>query len=196
MGEFQTKLVQEYGPLAGKVARLHEIQARCPPMSPWSPGSTSHRWDRTRLIPTASHWGVVVRSRGIPAWVPIAGTGPDGLWTKDDSDLADRARTELRPARGTRGGRAAPLERLRIQRLEPLAKSLGCGRWPTAGPEADRFAFPCHGGHPGRGAAGRRRRPRGELRPLGHGVQVPARATPARPPCRPAGPGRPGLRAC
>ena len=69
---------------------------------------------------------MVVRSRGVPAWVPIAGTGPDGLWTEDDTGLADRVRTELRsgpmPARRSCGPWS---RRLRAQRLEPLAKALG-----------------------------------------------------------------------
>src|SRR5208283_5307842 len=30
LGEFQTKLVEQYGPLAGQVARLNEIQAALP----------------------------------------------------------------------------------------------------------------------------------------------------------------------
>ncbi len=75
--------------------------------------------------PDGEHWGVVVRSRGIPAWVPIAGTGPDGLWTKDDTGLSDRVRTGLRrrPAAGATDSRP-PVERLRAQRLEPLAGAL------------------------------------------------------------------------
>ncbi len=126
MGEFQSKLVQEYGPLAGKVARLHEIQAALPAdvalvawvdIAPVGPNAAD---------PNGEHWGVVVRSRGIPAWVRIAGTGPGGLWTKDDADLADRARTELRRRPWALAVDVqAALERLRIQRLEPLAKSLG-----------------------------------------------------------------------
>ena len=42
--------------------------------------------------PDGEHWGVVVRSRGVPAWVPIAGTSPNGLWIKDDAGLAARIR--------------------------------------------------------------------------------------------------------
>ena len=69
---------------------------------------------------------MVVRSRGIPAWIPIAGTGPDGLWTKDDTGLADRVRTELRSRPGAGRADLRPLvERLRSQRIEPLAKALG-----------------------------------------------------------------------
>jgi len=139
MGEFQTKLVQDHGPLAGQVATLTEIQAALPPdaalvawvdVAPVGPNAAD---------PDGEHWGVVVRSRGIPAWVPIAGTGPDGLWTKDDNGLASRVRTELRSRPGAGRGDLRPLversrtqadlrplvQRLRTQRLEPLAKALG-----------------------------------------------------------------------
>ena len=69
---------------------------------------------------------MVVRSRGVPAWVSLGGTGPDGLWTKDDTGLASRVRTELRrwPDAGPANLRLL-IERLRTQRLEPLAKALG-----------------------------------------------------------------------
>ena len=128
LGEFQTKLVQDYGPLAGQVAKLNEIQAALPAdaalvawvdIPPAGPNAAD---------PDGEHWGVVVRSRGIPAWVPIAGTGPDGLWTKDDTGLADRVRTELRtrgrpPARRTCG----PWSR-RLRAPAPRAAGQGPGR--------------------------------------------------------------------
>jgi tetratricopeptide (TPR) repeat protein len=135
LGEFQTKLVQDYKALAGEVARLSEIQAALsadaaliawvdiPPAGP------------NAADPDGEHWGVVVRSRGVPAWIPIAGTGPDGLWTKDDTGLADRVRTELRSRPGASTMDLRPLiERLRTQRLEPLAKILGASAdgLPTA----------------------------------------------------------------
>src|SRR5208282_2091190 len=100
LGELQTKLVKDHGALAGQVARLNEIQAALsvdatlvayvdlPPAGP------------NAAEPDGEHWGVVVRSRGIPAWVPIAGTGRDGLWTKDDATLVARVRTELRSRPG------------------------------------------------------------------------------------------------
>ena len=126
LGEFQTKLVQDHGALAGQVARLNEIQAALPAdaalvawvdIPPAGPNAAD---------PDGEHWGVVVRSRGIPAWVAIAGTGPDGLWTKDDTGLANRVRTELRRRPGAGPADLRPLiEKLRTQRLEPLAKALG-----------------------------------------------------------------------
>jgi len=128
LGEFQTQLVQYHGALAGQVARLNEIQAALPAdaalvawvdIAPDGPNAAD---------PDGEHWGVVVRSRGIPACVQIAGTGPDGLWTKDDTGLAERVRTELRRRPGASPSDLRPLvERLRTQRLEPLAKALGAG---------------------------------------------------------------------
>jgi tetratricopeptide (TPR) repeat protein len=125
LGEFQAKLVQEHGALAGPVARLNEIQAALPAdvalvawvdLPPAGPNATD---------PDGEHWGVVVRARGIPAWIPIPGTGPDGLWTQDDTGLAGRVRAELRrrPGAGPADLQSL-LERLRAQRLEPLAKAL------------------------------------------------------------------------
>jgi len=126
LGEFQSKLVQEYGVLAGQVASLNEIQVSLPAdaaLLAWvdipPPGPNA-------ADPDGEHWGVVVRSRGIPAWIAIEGTGPKGLWTKDDNELASRARTELRIRPGAGSADLRPLvEKLRYQRLEPLAKALG-----------------------------------------------------------------------
>ncbi|MFI5455885.1 MAG: CHAT domain-containing protein [Isosphaerales bacterium] len=126
LGEFQTKLAQDHGPVAGQVARLNEIQAALPAdaaLVAWvdlpPPGPNA-------ADPDGDHWGVVVRSRGTPAWVAIAGTGADGLWTKDDTGLASRVRTELRSRDGaSRADLRQLAERLRAQRIEPLSKALG-----------------------------------------------------------------------
>lgn len=125
LGEFHTKLVEDHGALAGEVARLNEIQAALPAdaalvawvdIPPAGPNSAD---------PDGEHWGVVVRSRGVPAWVALAGTGSDGLWTKDDSALAGRVRMELRNQPSTGSADKRPLlEKLRAQRLDPLAKAL------------------------------------------------------------------------
>jgi CHAT domain-containing protein len=117
--------VKDHGALAGQVAGLNEIQAALPAdaallawvdIPPWGPNAAD---------PDGEHWGVVVRSRGIPAWVPLAGTGPNGLWTKDDAGLANQVRSGLRnrPGSGSSDLQAL-LERLRMQRFEPLAKAL------------------------------------------------------------------------
>ena len=128
LGEFQTKLVNAYGALAGEVATLHDIQTTLPAdaaliawidIAPVGPNAAD---------PGGEHWGVVVRSRGIPTWVRIAGTGPNGLWTMEDAVLASRVRTKLRSRPGDRPADLRLLvDELRTQRLEPLAAALGAG---------------------------------------------------------------------
>ncbi len=126
LGEFQTKLVQDHGPLAGKVATLTEIQAALPADAALVAWVDIPPAGPTAADPDGEHWGVVVRSRGIPAWVPIAGTGKDGFWTNDDNTLAIEVRTELRSPPGAGSPDLRPLvERLHTQRLAPLAKALG-----------------------------------------------------------------------
>ena len=103
LGEFQSKLVQDYGARAGQVAGLGEIQLAMPKdaaLVAWvdiKPASSS------AADPDGEHWAVIIRSKGIPAWIPIPGTGKDWLWTEEDIGLATKVKTELR--RGT-----APVE--------------------------------------------------------------------------------------
>jgi tetratricopeptide (TPR) repeat protein len=126
LGEFQTKLVEDYGPVAGRVAKLEAIQGALP-----ADGALVAWVDTSPLGPNAAdpdgeHWGVVVREQGIPAWVAITGTGKDWLWTEDDVGLAKRVRTGLRARPGTAAEDVAPLlVKLRAQRLAPLANPLG-----------------------------------------------------------------------
>jgi CHAT domain-containing protein/tetratricopeptide (TPR) repeat protein len=128
LGEFQTKLVQDHGPLAGQVATLNEIQVALPA------DAALVAWvDRAPAGPNAAdpdgeHWGVVVRSRGVPGWIALAGTGQTGRWTRDDAGLINRVRTALRNRPGAGSTELRPLlERLRTQRLGPLAKAVGAG---------------------------------------------------------------------
>ncbi len=125
LGEFQTRLVADHGPTAGQVAGLDEIRSALSAdaalvawvdIAPAGPNAAD---------PDGEHWGVVVRSRGVPAWIPIGGTGPAGRWTGDDGGLAGRLRTVLRRRSGAEPDELRPLvEKLRAQRLEPLAHAL------------------------------------------------------------------------
>ena len=125
LGELQTKLVQDHGPLAGEVAGLNEIQAALPADAALVAWVDIRPLGPNAADPDGDHWGVVVRSRGTPAWVAIAGTGPGGLWTKDDTGLTDNVRMELRSRPGAGSKDLGPLaERLRTQRLVPLATAL------------------------------------------------------------------------
>ena len=128
LGEFQTKLVKDHGALAGQVARLEEIQAVLPPdavlvawvdIPPLGPNAAD---------PDGEHWGVVVRCRGIPAWVPIEGSGKGGSWTGEDTALAGRVRSEMRRPPGADGPRFRHL----VEKLRPSVSR----RWP--GPLAPR----------------------------------------------------------
>ncbi len=127
LGEFQTKLAHDHGPLAGQVAKLTEIQAAMPADVALVAWVDIPVLGPNTADPDGEHWGVVVRSRGMPAWVPIPGTGRDGLWTKDDTEFVGRVRAELRSRPG--GATAADLgtlvERLRAQRLDPCSGALG-----------------------------------------------------------------------
>jgi len=126
LGDFQTKLVQEHGALAGQVASLSEIQSALPAdaalvawvdIMPMGPNAAD---------PDGEHWGVVVRSQGIPQWVAIAGSGSGGQWTSDDTALARPVWTALRSRPGEGAADLRPLvARLRAQRIDPLAKPLG-----------------------------------------------------------------------
>jgi hypothetical protein len=126
LGEFQAKLVRDHGPLAGPVAGLEQIQAVLPDEAALLAWVDLPPAGPQAADPAGEHWGVVVRSRGAPVWVAIAGTGPDGLWTEDDTALAARVRAELRHRPDAGPADPRPLvERLRAQRLEPLAVALG-----------------------------------------------------------------------
>jgi tetratricopeptide (TPR) repeat protein len=126
LGELRSQLVQKYGPQAGQVAKLREIQASLPAdaalvawvdLKPPGPNAAD---------PDGEHWGAVLRARGAPAWVRLPGTGPGRHWTAGDTDLASRVREGLirRPGAGSADVRPM-LRELRAQRLGPLAEALG-----------------------------------------------------------------------
>jgi tetratricopeptide (TPR) repeat protein len=126
LGELHTKVVQAHGALAGQVARLNEIQAALPADAALVAWLDIPPAGPKAADPDGEHWGVVVRSKGIPTWVAIAGTGSDGLWTADDTGLASRVRTVLRARPGAGAADLMPLlDQLRAQRLAPPAKALG-----------------------------------------------------------------------
>ncbi len=126
LGKLQTKLARKYGELAGPVAGLGEIQAALPEDAALVAWVDIPPVEPNAADPDGEHWGVVVRSRGVPTWVPIAGTDPKGLWSKVDWELAKEVQTGLGiwPDDGPAALRPL-IERLRAQRIEPLAKALG-----------------------------------------------------------------------
>jgi tetratricopeptide (TPR) repeat protein len=71
---------------------------------------------------TGDHWGCVVRNSGLPAWMRLKGSGPEGAWTAADDKLPRLLRDDLshgEPSADRHAGRLA------AQRLEPLASHLG-----------------------------------------------------------------------
>ena len=122
LGEFQTKLVKDHGPLAGEVARLDEIQSRLPA------DTALVAWVDMTLSDPAQP--ILTESTG--AWsfdLTAFPLDPDRrhrvrrAWTKADTELVGRVRTELR-----RTGPPAPaklhslIDNLRAQRLGPLPR--------------------------------------------------------------------------
>jgi tetratricopeptide (TPR) repeat protein len=69
------------------------------------------------------HWGCVVRSQGQPRWERLPGSGTDGKWTRNDTNLPPQFRDAL--ARSAAAAEVAALARkLHDQRLAALAKHL------------------------------------------------------------------------
>jgi CHAT domain-containing protein len=75
--------------------------------------------------PNGEHWGVIVRGQGPPTWVPLRGSGPEGVWGEKDVKLFLDSQGLLHD------GNIDPtldwqslLARLAKQRLRPLEKHL------------------------------------------------------------------------
>ena len=125
LGEFHNKLVQKYGELAGAVAELREIQAALPADAALVTWVDIPHVGPKPADPDGEHWGVVVRSHGVPSWVPINGTGSGGLWSEDDTRLVVQVRTELqKQLKDDPADVRSLFQKLRAQRLEPLAHAL------------------------------------------------------------------------
>jgi CHAT domain-containing protein/tetratricopeptide (TPR) repeat protein len=121
---FQADLAARYGVAAGKVDDLRDIQARL------REDAALLAWvdltGRTKEAdPRGDHWACLVRKRGLPVWVRLPGSGPEGAWTDEDDRLASRTRRAF----ATRPGDASPpfkdlARRLYRQRLAPLDEHL------------------------------------------------------------------------
>ena len=105
LDDFRSKLVNKYGPIAGHVASLAEIQGVL------SADAALVTWvdivPPGRSVDFSEHWGVVVRRPGTPAWLRLSGTGNDGQWTDEDIKLSGLVGAALRqrpPAGGLASG--------------------------------------------------------------------------------------------
>ena len=146
LGEFQTKLVHEHGPLAGEVAQLDEIQAALPAdaaLVAWGRSRTEE--PRLRPIPMASTGARGgSRSRGAPVWITMRrARGPQWPVVPVEDTVAREPGPPPYAAkpRGRRGfGRSRASDRA-VAYPAPRAAGPGPGRRgkrSNAGPPADR----------------------------------------------------------
>jgi CHAT domain-containing protein/tetratricopeptide (TPR) repeat protein len=121
---FQADLASRYGVAAGEVFDLPRIQAQLredAALLAWVDLSDQDR----RADLKGDHWACLVRPRGAPVWVRLAGTGLDGTWTDEDDQLAARARRAFASRPAEPNGPWQDLARkLRLQRLAPLQEHL------------------------------------------------------------------------
>jgi CHAT domain-containing protein/tetratricopeptide (TPR) repeat protein len=124
LGKVRARIAATYGTPSGQVATRAEIQFVLPPDAALVSWIDRPPAGPKAADPSGEHWGVVVRARGTPAWVRLAGSGPDRRWTAQDARLATLIRNALsEPPRP--GVDVQPwLERLRAQRLAPLVPAL------------------------------------------------------------------------
>lgn len=120
LADFTRQLEKTYGAVAGQVFERKRIQASLPAdtaLIGWLdiPGQSK------AVDPNGEHWAVLLRSSGDPIFVRLYGSGDKHAWTDADTQLPSELRTALQSPRG----QWQPLaERLRLQRLQPLAKHL------------------------------------------------------------------------
>jgi tetratricopeptide (TPR) repeat protein len=125
LGELHSQLAARYGPRAGQVAALPEIQAALPAEAALLAWVDLQPPGPDAADPGGEHWAVVVRARGTPAWIRLPGTGPHQQWTEDDTKLAAQVREALAHRPGPKAPPVQPLiRRLRAQRLAPLIAAL------------------------------------------------------------------------
>ncbi len=126
LGEFQTKLAQKYGALAGQVATQTEIQAALLAEAALVAWVDIRPLGPNAADPNGEHWGVIVRSRAHRRG--SRSSEPDRGGSGRKTTMGSRANSEgelrARPAAGSVGPRAV-IEKLRGQRLRPLARVLG-----------------------------------------------------------------------
>jgi tetratricopeptide (TPR) repeat protein len=124
LDSFVAHLEKTYGPAAGQVFEIPRIQAAL------ADDTALVGWiDRKPAGPNAAdpngeHWAFLLRSKGHPVCVRLGGSGANGAWTEQDSNLPTDLRTALREHRP---GWQRLAQQLYLQRLAPLAKHLAAG---------------------------------------------------------------------
>ncbi len=125
LARFEAELAVRYGPTAGEVFDLGRIQGALPERAALV-GWVDVAAEPHAANPDGEHWACVVRRRGTPVWVRLPGSGADGAWTEEDSELAGQVRQVLGRAQRRSAARRnqALLQRLMAQRIEPLRPHL------------------------------------------------------------------------
>jgi CHAT domain-containing protein len=127
LSAFDAQLANKYGPAAGQVYRLKTIQShlrREAALVAW----LDLKGHPKAADPNGDHWACIVRQRGEPVWVKLAGTGPKGAWTAADDRLPQEVRHMVaQPPKDVAAAWQKPATQLYRQRLAPLAKHLGAG---------------------------------------------------------------------
>jgi hypothetical protein len=126
LGEVRSQLARKYGARAGRVATLPEIQSALPADAALVAWVDQRGFGPKSADPNGDRWGVVIRSRGTPSWARLPGSGKYQQWTDEDSKLPRRLFQALTHRPKPDATAIGPLaERLRRQRLGPLAAALG-----------------------------------------------------------------------
>jgi CHAT domain-containing protein len=125
--DFEANLARKYGPAAGQVYGLKDIQPHLPreaALVAW----LDRQGMPKAADPNGEHWACIVRQRGEPVWVKLPGSGPKGAWTDADNKLGIEVRqmfaNQPRDVTAKWRDRASQLYR---QRLAPLAPHLAAG---------------------------------------------------------------------
>lgn len=120
LSRFHRQLTERYGPAAGDVYTLKQIQitlAEDMALVAWLDAGGEAAQD-------AAHYGFVVRHQGEPLCFELPGSGANGAWSADDDRLVSRVRAQLSrpPVKGSGIERAK--QSLYQQRIAPLEAAL------------------------------------------------------------------------
>ena len=112
--EFQNALDHRYGAYVGRPLTLEDVQKTLPA------DTALVGW----LDESSRHWACVVRRSVDPTWVPIAGSGPEGAWTREDDERPRKLRAALAGHQPTWTPLVEALARQRIGPLQPHLKGV------------------------------------------------------------------------